>query len=189
MERRDLLKRLGAAGALAMIPGDAVAVWSRVAAGFRPAAGLTQPQIALINAVADTLIPRTESPGAVDVNVAAFIDIIVNEQYTDTLKAEFLMGLESIDTDAKASGGAVFADLTASARGAAVERIEAARDRRVEPQRTWWRLKGLIVHGYFTSEPVMKDVLKVQVMPGAFRGDAPHVVRSAPSNDSEHTHA
>jgi len=40
--------------------------------------------------------------------------------------------------------------------------IEAVTDRRTDPARTYWRLKGLVVHGYFTSEPVMKNVLKVR---------------------------
>jgi hypothetical protein len=176
MERRDLLKAIGAAGALALLPSEAVAAWARVASGIKPVAGLTEAQIALINAIADTIIPRTDTPGAVDVNVSAFIDVMVHEQYSDTLKAEFLAGLDAIENDAKTNGGASFAELTPQARGSAVERIEAVRDRRAEPQRTYWRLKSLIVHGYFTSEPVMKDVLKVQVMPGAFDGNAPHIV-------------
>src|SRR6185436_14715075 len=75
MERRDLLKTLGAAGALALLPHEAMAAWTRVAAGFKPVGGLTEAQLALINAIADTLIPRTDTPGAVDVNVAAFIDV------------------------------------------------------------------------------------------------------------------
>jgi len=174
MERRDLLKALGAAGALALVPHDAMAAWARVAAGLRPVAGLTEAQLALINAIGDTIIPRTDTPGAADVNVAAFIDIIVSENYTDADRAAFIAGLDAIDADIKTNGGAAFADLTPTARGSAIERIEAVTNRRAEPQRTYWRLKGLIVHGYFTSESVMKDVLKVQIMPGAFNGNAPH---------------
>ena len=33
----------------------------------------------------------------------------------------------------------------------------------------WSRLKGLVVHGYFTSERVQKDVLKTVIMPGTIR--------------------
>jgi hypothetical protein len=189
MERRDLLKALGAAGAIALVPQEAFAAWARVAKGLRPLAGLTEAQLALINAVGDTLIPRTDTAGAADVNVAAFIDIIVNENYNDADRTAFISGLDAIDADAKANGGSSFEALNAAARGAVVERMEAQRDRRAEPQRSYWRLKGLIVHGYFTSESVMKDVLKVQVMPGAFNGNAPHVVKSASQNDSEHAHA
>lgn len=189
MERRDLLKALGAAGALALVPHEAVAAWARVASGLRPAAGLTEAQLALVRAVADTLIPRTDTPGAADVNVAAFVDIIVSENYSDADRAAFVTALDAIEADTKTYSGSAFVDLTPTARGAAIERMETASDRRVEPQRTYWRLKGLIVHGYFTSEPVMKDVLKVQVMPGAFDGNAPHVVKSTPSDDGAHAHA
>jgi hypothetical protein len=34
-------------------------------------------------------------------------------------------------------------------------------------------LKGLIIHGYFTSEAVMKRVLHTEIMPGRFDGAAP----------------
>jgi hypothetical protein len=174
MDRRELLKTLGAAGALALVPREAVAAWARVANGTRPVAGLSEAQLALVNAVADTLIPRTDTPGAVDVNVAAFVDIIVSENYSDAERTAFVAGLDLIDADAKANGGGPFVGLDANARGASIERLEGVRDRRAEPQRTYWRLKGLIVHGYFTSEQVMADVLKVQVIPGAYNGNAPH---------------
>jgi hypothetical protein len=39
--------------------------------------------------------------------------------------------------------------------------------------RTFSRLKQLIVHGYFTSERVQKDVLRVAILPGDFDGSAP----------------
>ena len=176
MKRRDLLKALGATGALALLPREALAAWARVASSVRPAPGLTEAQLALINSIADTIMPRTDTPGAADVNVAAFVDVIVSENYSDADRTTFLTGLDAIDADAKANGGAGFLDLAPAARGAAIERIEAGGDPRSEPQRTYWRLKALVVHGYFTSEPVMKDVLKVQVMPGAFDGSAPHII-------------
>jgi len=46
-------------------------------------------------------------------------------------------------------------------------------DRQAPDARAWSRLKGLVVHGYFTSERVQKDVLKTVVMPGRFDGNAP----------------
>ena len=54
-------------------------------------------------------------------------------------------------------------------------------DRGAEPSQTYWRIKGLIVHGYFTSERVMRDVLKVNVMPGKFEGAAPVTIKRRPS--------
>ena len=75
-------------------------------------------------------------------------------------------------------------------RGDAVGAIEALTDRRSEPSRTYWRLKGLIIHGYFTSERVSKDVLHVEVMPGRFEGSAPLATKAASSSSREmHDHA
>lgn len=161
MERRNLLRALGAAAAFSLLPRDAEAAWARVRAGWRPAGGLTQEQLALVGAIADLIIPRTDSPSATDVGVPAFIDVIVSEQYADADRDAFAAGLSSL-----------------SAGEAAIVALEKAADRRAEPQRTYWRLKGLVLHGYFTSERVMKDVLKVRINPGRFVGDAPMPARS-----------
>lgn len=181
MERRDLLRALGAATALALVPHDALAAWTRVATGRRPTGGLSDAHMALVRAIADTIIPRTDTPSATDVAVHGFVDVIVSEQYTDADRTAFLAGLDAIDARARSESGASFADLSATAHGAVIDAIEGAADRDAEPGRTYWRLKGLIVHGYFTSEPVMKNVLKVQVMPGKFDGAAPIQLKKAPA--------
>jgi hypothetical protein len=181
MERRDLLRALGSATALALLPHDALAAWTRVATGLRPAGGLSDAQIALVRAIADTIIPRTDTPSATDVGVDGFVDVIVAEQYTDADRTAFLAGLDAIDARAKSGAGADFTDLAPAARATTIDAIEGAADRDAEPARTYWRLKRLIVHGYFTSEPVMKNVLKVQVMPGRFDGAAPIQLKKAPA--------
>jgi hypothetical protein len=157
MDRRAVLKSLAAAGAVALLPdADAFAAWTRVAArarsGTRAAGALTDAQLARISTIADTILPRTDTPSATDVAVPAFVDVIVSENYTDADRAAFVANLDAIDP-------------------AFLDAIESA-DRRAEPQRTYWRLKELIIHGYFTSERVMKDVLQYEVMPGRFDGSA-----------------
>jgi gluconate 2-dehydrogenase gamma chain len=188
MERRDLLRAVGAATALALLPHDAVAAWARVATGLRPADGLTDAQLALIGALADTIIPRTDTPGATDVGVPAFVNVIVTENYTDAERVVFDAGLDALEVQAKNAGGTSFAELQPEPRIALIDAIEAASDRRAEPNRSYWRLKGLIVHGYFTSEPVMKRVLKVEIMPGKFDGAAPMPPKSGRA-EGGHFHA
>jgi hypothetical protein len=185
MERRDLLRTLASATALIVLPSDkALAAWSRVATGVSSPNGLTNAQMALVRAIADTIIPRTDTPSATDVGVHKFVEVIVTEQLSDADRATGLSGLDAIDARALSESKSVFADLGADARGKMIESLESgARD--VEPAQTYWRLKGLIVHGYFTSEPVMKDVLKVKVMPGKFEGAAPVTIKK---REAGHTH-
>ena len=111
MERRDLLRAFGAATALALVPHDAVAAWARVASGLRPTGGLSDAQLALVGAIADMILPRTDTPSATDVGVPAFVDVIVTENYGDAERATFLAGLDAIDAQAKSAGGAAFVDL------------------------------------------------------------------------------
>jgi hypothetical protein len=174
LQRRELLRTLGAAAGLALIPHrDALAAWSRVASGLAVGDGLSDPQLALVAAIADTNLPRTDSPSATDVRVPQFINVIVSENYSESERAAFVSGLALIESNAQTSAGASFTDLQAEARASFIQSIESLPDRRGEPGRTWWRLKGLVIHGYFTSEPVMKNVLHVEVMPGHFDGNAP----------------
>jgi glucoside 3-dehydrogenase (cytochrome c) hitch-hiker subunit len=163
MERRDALRVLGAAAAFVILPRDAAAAWKRVSKGFRPENGLTDAQLALVGLIADTILPKTDSPSATEVGVPAFVNVIVSENYTDQERTAFLAGLDAIG-----------AQLTASASDAftLIQNLESA-ERRTDPARTYWRLKGLIIHGYFTSEQVQKNVLKVNIMPGRFDGAAP----------------
>ncbi len=190
MQRRDLLRAFGAATALALVPHDAVAAWARVAAGIRPAAGLSDAQLTLVGAVADTILPRSDSPSATDVGVPAFVNVIVGENYTDADRAAFVAGLDAFEARAQSTGGGSFAVLSAEARAQVVDAIERAQSRRDEPMRTYWRLKGLVIHGYFTSEQVSKNVLHVEVMPGRFEGSAPLATKSASSSSREmHDHA
>lgn len=189
MERRDLLRATGAAAALSFlgVPRDALAVWSRLARGGAILGGLSEPQLALIGAIADTILPRSDTPSATDVGVPAFVDVIVSENDTDDDRAAFVAGLDSIEARAKTTAGNSFAQLDPAARASVIESIEKESSRRVDPARTYWRLKGLIIHGYFTSEPVMKQVLKVEVMPGRFEGAAPMPARtSAPPGEHHH---
>lgn len=179
MERRDVLRSLAATAALGFLPRNAHAVWDLVATRrATTAVALTPAQTALVNAVGDTILPRTDTPGASDVGIADWVDVLVAEYYSDEDKATFLAGLDAIDTAAKAATGSALTDLAPDARGAIITTIESATDRRSEPARTYWRLKGLVIHGYFTSERVQTQVLKTQIMPGKFVGDAPHIVRS-----------
>jgi len=207
MQRRDVLKAFGAATALALLPRDAMAAWARVASGIRPAAGLTDTQLGLVGAIADTILPRTDSPSATDVDVPAFVDVIVSENYSDAERMAFVAGLDALNTwrpiaaarpdstvrpDSSAQPARAsrpFAELSPEERGSVIDAIEHAPGRSDEPARTYWRLKGLVIHGYFTSERVAKDVLHVQVMPGRFDGSAPLAPKSASSSGIEHHHA
>lgn len=182
MDRRDLLRALGAAAVLSVVPRNAEAAWVRLAQ--TPSGALRSLSVrdaSLVGLLADTVIPRTDTPSATDVGVVAWVDLIVADYYTDDERRQFTDGLAAIDaarTTVAAAGGAGGAGSAGGATDSAdtlgklVEQLERG-DRRSAESRAWWRLKGLVLHGYFTSERVQKEVLKVNIMPGKFDGGAP----------------
>src|SRR5437763_1763426 len=71
------------------------------------AALLTQPELDCLSALVDAIIPRTDTPGASDAGVPAFIDrrLAANPSLAETVRA----GLKALDGDARARFGAAFA--------------------------------------------------------------------------------
>lgn len=172
MQRRDILKALGAAAALAVLPEhEALAAWSRVASGLAAAGSLTPEHLELIGAIADTILPRTDTPSATDVKVPAFIDVIVSENYSDTQRAAFMGALPQLAAELRGPDGLAFVAMDPEHRAVALGAVERA-NRQQQPFATYWRLKGLVIHGYFTSEQVAKQVLHYQMMPGHYDGAA-----------------
>ena len=174
MERREMLRTLGAAAAFTLMPRTAQAAWETVAAApHAPPRVLTDDRSALVASLADAIIPRTDTPGATDVGVPAFIDVIVAEYYGDEERTAFLAGLDAISARIKSVGDASFAAMSPDAQKLLLDLLDKPADRQALEARAWSRLKGLVVHGYFTSEQVQKDVLKTVIMPGRFDGNAP----------------
>lgn len=172
MQRRDILKALGAAAALAALPEhEALAAWARLGSRLGFAGTLSAGQLALIGAIADTILPRTDTPSATDVKVPAFVDVVVSENYTDNQRAAFMNALPQLEAALRGLDGASFVSMNPELRAVALGAVERA-NRQQQPHATYWRLKGLVIHGYFTSEPVAKQVLHYNMMPGRFDGAA-----------------
>jgi hypothetical protein len=178
MERRDLLRTLASATALTILPHKTLEAWSRVASGVPTTSGLSEAHMRLVRAIADTIIPRTDTPSATDVGVHRFVDVIFAEYLTDEERTRAVAGLNALDERAMSESNVVFADLAADGQGKFIASLESG-PRDTDVKRAYWQLKGLIVRGYFTSERVMKDVLKHVVMPGRFEGSAPIAIARA----------
>ncbi len=174
MERRDVLKAFGTAAAFTLLPRTAEAAWKTIAMfPGAPLRVLTDERAVLVAALADAIIPRTDTPSATDVGVPTFIDVIVAENYSDEERAVFLSGLDLIGARLRRGDATSFAGLSPESQQSLLDALDQPVDRQAPDARAWQRLKGLVVHGYFTSERVQKDVLKSVIMPGKFDGNAP----------------
>jgi hypothetical protein len=134
---------------------------------------LTAAQRATISAIADALIPRTETPGALDVGTVDFIELLLAEWASDDDRAMITRGLTELDERASAEYGRTWPALGPEAAAAEIAWAEAPAEQPTAGQRALRRLKSWTVHAWLTSEQVQRNVIHTNITPGAYEGCAP----------------
>jgi gluconate 2-dehydrogenase gamma chain len=140
---------------------------------------LTKEQALIVMEVAEIIIPKTDTPGAKDVGVPAFIDLVVKDCYNKEDQDRFLAGLQEFDAAAKQSYGSIFMDLDASKQQEHVKKvhdaaIEVEKTTQPAPKRPFILLmKELTMLGFFTSKVGATEVLQYDPVPGGYKSCIP----------------
>lgn len=130
-------------------------------------------QNATVTAIAEMILPETDTSGATTVKVNEFIDVLLTEWYQAPERDEFLAGLAAIDARSREAHGAAFVNLAPPDQTALLQSLDGVEGRDGSAEQAFARLKDLTIYGYFTSERVMKDVIHTQVIPGRHDGCIP----------------
>lgn len=180
MDRRALMQRMALLLGAAALPVEAFAAPSRTALRF-----LTAPQFALLSAVADTIVPVTDTPGAIAAQVPARLDAMLRNWAAPATRTEVVAALGRIDAAATAQKQKPFALLTAADRAAVLKPHDAAALAKVPPppgatkasvfsQQTYVAdqgyliLKRLVIDLYYYSEIATSTELPYIHVPGKF---------------------
>ena len=127
---------------------------------------LSAQQFAIAGAVAERILPRTDTPGARDVGVPAFIDLMFGKYLAAEDKQVVATGLAEVEAASLAAQKKSFLQLTDAQQDALLTTLAEASKTKV---RTFFhQFKELTVLGYFTSETVGKTVLHYDPVPGRF---------------------
>ena len=179
-ERRETLKIIGAVTATCAFPFSADELYGQHAHPDGTAAALPAPKyfakadFAVVARIADLIIPRTSSPGAIDAGVPAYIDMVVGANKPQ--QAIFREGLAWI----AAKAGRNFVDLDEAAQLALLRPLcEAADSKKLVTagDKVFRAIKALTSDGYYTSKDGMVTEL-------GFKGGA--VLASYPECVHEH---
>lgn len=161
MTRREALYRTAALLGIALSPSILSSVLAEEARD--PTAGprfLSPQRFAVASAMAEALLPRSDTPGAKDVGVPQFID----ESYGRFLTPEGKDHLACLFEHA-ASDGFSSASLAAQQQRLREWGVSRAAEMR--------QFREVALLGYFTSEVVMKTVLVYDPIPMRFEADIP----------------
>lgn len=181
MDRREALKLVGLLMGGAVSSSVASGVLSgcatRSESGASALQTLTAAQDELVATVADLIIPATDTPGARDAGVNAFIDGMLTVVYTEAERARFLAGLADLDDRARAAGGSPFVETAPEAQVDLLKQVAAdavaARARSAETTPFFFMMKELTLVGYYTSEIGATQELQYVHTAGQYDGDVP----------------
>jgi gluconate 2-dehydrogenase gamma chain len=166
--RREVIRRAALLAGIVVSPE-----WLSYALDAQPAGRtyLTTAQGALLSAAAERILPRTDTPGAIDVGVPAFIDRFYGEFMNVGERELLVTAIDQIERAATTAHGASFAGLSAAQQDAVLTSVATAQQGQ-EPS-SFGQLRSVVVLGYFTSEQVGKHVLHYDPVPGAYDGCVP----------------
>ena len=199
VSRREAVQRVVTLmGGLTLIGGERL-LTATVAPGALDQA-LTQgvgsfnaADVALLDEIADTILPATATPGAKAAKTGAFMAVMVTDAYSDANQQIFRTGMMAVETACQAATKGSFMQATPAQRVALLEALDREQktytEERTSPARTrfpatplaeedapphYFRLmKELTLLGYFTSEIGYTQALRYRESPGRFDPDVP----------------
>lgn len=197
MQRREVLRLLATGAVLQLAPGKLLAVASEARAlleGQSAPRTLNTHQDATVKAMAELILPRTDTPGAADVGTAKFIDLILTEWYDEQARKIFLDGLADVDSRSQSLFARNFIDCSPLQQGdiltglgeAMVASMQPALDHHTfDPDsgietNFYAILRHLTLTAYYTSEAGATDELHFEIIPGRYQGCAPSSIEETP---------
>lgn len=181
MDRRELLHRASMMLGGFITASAASGILAGCIAMPEPVAGaksgfLTLEEMTTITAMADQILPKTDTPGALDVGVPAFIDRMLAGYYTDKERGIVRAGLVAVSTGAAEFRGKSFAALTSEEQVTLMKAYdqEAYSPRAATADPHYFRLiKELTLLGFCTSKVGATTLMRYEQTPGPFKGDVP----------------
>ncbi len=145
---------------------------------------LSEDKAVFISSFVDFLLPKTDTPGGLDVKSDMFIDSVYAKTYDEAGQKNVNAEIEKFNSDCKAKYGSVFAELSAEDKTACFKDHEANSPK--FPKNVWGTavgpnepvgfyrgLKSMSLWAYFSSEEIGKNVLSYDPIPGEYLGCIP----------------
>lgn len=144
----------------------------------------TENEAKTISLLIDMILPRTSTPGALDVNSDIFIDKVIAEGYDKPGQESIRAEIVAFNSDCKSKYGAAFIELNEADRIDFLKTAEANSGKfnpgiwgtsigAQEPIGFYRSMKSMAIWAYFTSQEIGEHVLGYDPIPGNFEACKP----------------
>ena len=189
IDRREAIRRVSALlGGAALVGGSAL--WTGCAKEKAPSGAtgsaaegigaFSEADIAVLDEVAETILPETKTPGAKAAKVGAFMALMVTDTYDPKDQAIFRKGMQQLDEASKQASNASFVVATSEQRLALLKTLDSEQKTYMDgkkdddPTHYFRMMKELALLGYFTSEIGYTRAMRYLESPGRFDPDVPY---------------
>lgn len=180
MNRRELIKHV------ALLTGAAVAGSEFFLTGCqnrnngeRPAGFFSTADVAFFDEVAETIIPKTNTPGAKEAGVGKFMASYSSDCYDDMQLKILKDGITKLDDASQKIFTNDFIELTPAQKQHLLTIVDSEandynkqgeQSKKDQPPHYFTLMKQLVLLGFFTSKPGATQVLRYVPVPGKYQG-------------------
>ena len=169
MERRVALKSMALAmGAMAGLPAWASG-WSK--SSLPNGVLLSVDQSKTLSGMVESIIPKTDTPGAGELGVAAFVQTMVKDCYDKKAQDNLSRGVDALDALSAKNFGKSFSDASKEQKVQLLQEIEKSGDS--QQKAFFGMVKNLTIQGYMSSEYVMTNLTHYEMIPARYHGCVP----------------
>lgn len=166
MKRRTVFKHLAMASAAAWLLPACVSDPERVSIALNHLR-VTGDEEALLAAIADVLIPATDTPGALDVKAHLFTLVMVDDCLSKEKQEKFLAGMRRFEDVLRSTSGKKFSNASQEERVEMLTAFEegmAASDEEIKV--FYQQARAYIIQGYTSSQHFLTEIKPYQLVPG-----------------------
>lgn len=180
MDRRELLKMVALATGGVVIGGEFFLAGCKNKDAAIGGMSFSENDVAFLDEVAETILPKTNTAGAKDAEVGKFMTVMVNDCYGEADQKLFHEGIKKLDAACNKQHGHSFMKAEAAHRKELLISLDKeAKDymknkKKDDPNHYFLMMKQLTLLGYFTSKPGMEQNFNYQQVPGKYDGAVPY---------------
>lgn len=166
MDRRELIRTI------AVLTGAAFVGGNLFLSGCKDTRGplFSASDIAFLDEVAETIIPRTNTPGAKDAAVGKFIGFYASGCYDNAQQQILKQGIKQLNDASKKKFNTGFVQLSPTQKESLLTVIDKEARSQNAPPHYFTLMKQLTLLGFFTSEAGATQVLRFLPVPGTYEG-------------------
>ena len=169
MQRRSAVKNIALSlGASIVLPSWANA-WNKDS--FRNNQYTVSPNENLLAEMVETIIPKTNTPGAKELSIHQFIALMVKDCYDKNTQAVYEKGFDLVDKNAKNAFSKSFLECDTKQRLEVLDKMSKSEN---SDEKNFVQLvKRLTIQGYLSSEYVMTNLKVYEYAPARYHGCVP----------------